>query len=76
LRENRDHFHVFAFVDGARPSESLISESLGKTSAVKALKETKETKPAPKVSSRQEKKVSSREEKHASKKAPAKKRKR
>jgi len=68
LRENRDHFHVFAFVDGARPSESLISESLGKTSAVKALKETKETKPAPKVSAR--------EEKRASKKATAKKRRR
>jgi DNA-binding transcriptional ArsR family regulator len=68
LRENRDHFHVFAFVDGARPSESLISEALGKTSVVKALKETKETKPAPKVSAR--------EEKRASKKASTKKRKR
>lgn len=73
LRENRDHFHVFAFVDGARPSESLISEALGKTSAVKALRETK---PAAKVTSREEKKVSSREEKRASKKATAKKRKR
>jgi hypothetical protein len=30
LRENRDHYHVFAFIDGARPDETLISESLGK----------------------------------------------
>ena len=28
LRENRDHYHVFAFVDGARPNETLISASL------------------------------------------------
>lgn len=30
LRENRDHFHVFAFVDGTRPGEELILRSLGK----------------------------------------------
>jgi hypothetical protein len=29
LRENRDHFHVFAFVDGRRPAEELITASLG-----------------------------------------------
>jgi hypothetical protein len=29
LRENRDHFHVFVFVDGRRPGEELIAESLG-----------------------------------------------
>jgi hypothetical protein len=29
LRENRDHFHVFAFIDGKRPGEDLISRSLG-----------------------------------------------
>ena len=29
LRENRDHYHVFAFVDGARPREEFISASLG-----------------------------------------------
>jgi hypothetical protein len=28
LRENRDHFHVFAFVDGRRPDEDLIAASL------------------------------------------------
>ncbi|HYN85404.1 MAG TPA: DUF5715 family protein [Pyrinomonadaceae bacterium] len=33
LRENRDHFHVFAFVDGKRPGESLISGSLGTVAA-------------------------------------------
>jgi hypothetical protein len=29
LRENRDHFHVFAFMEGARPAERLIKASLG-----------------------------------------------
>jgi hypothetical protein len=29
LRENRDHFHVFAFIDGTRPDEKLIRQSLG-----------------------------------------------
>lgn len=28
LRENRDHYHVFAFVDGARPQEQFIAASL------------------------------------------------
>lgn len=65
LRENRDHYHVFAFVGGTRPSEALISEALGKTAAVKAVNETK---PSPKVSPR--------EEKHAAHKASTKKRKR
>jgi hypothetical protein len=27
LRENRDHYHVFAFVDGSRPNERLIASS-------------------------------------------------
>ena len=27
LRENRDHYHVFAFVDGSRPAEKLIASS-------------------------------------------------
>jgi hypothetical protein len=40
LRENRDHYHVFAFVDGERPNESLISASLGRTSSAKATKES------------------------------------
>jgi hypothetical protein len=31
LRENRDHFHVFAFIDGRRPGEELIAASLGHT---------------------------------------------
>jgi hypothetical protein len=36
LRENRDHYHVFAFVDGARPNESAISASLGTPARAKA----------------------------------------
>jgi hypothetical protein len=39
LRENRDHYHVFAFIDGARPDEAIINASLGKTKAPKAEKE-------------------------------------
>lgn len=40
LRENRDHYHVFAFIDATRPSEALINASLGKTKEPKAAKET------------------------------------
>ncbi|HEY6230889.1 MAG TPA: DUF5715 family protein [Pyrinomonadaceae bacterium] len=29
LRENRDHYHVFAFVDGARPDEKFVAAALG-----------------------------------------------
>ena len=29
LRENRDHYHVFAFVGGERPQEEFISTALG-----------------------------------------------
>ena len=29
LRENRDHFHLFAFARGRRPDERLIAEALG-----------------------------------------------
>lgn len=35
LRENRDHYHVFAFIDGARPAEGLIAASLGGASAAR-----------------------------------------
>jgi hypothetical protein len=40
LRENRDHYHVFAFVDGVRPDESQISASLNKTKSREAEKES------------------------------------
>ena len=39
LRELRDHYHVFAFVDGKRPDEAVISATLNRT---KAAKETKD----------------------------------
>ena len=32
LRENRDHFHVFAFAEGTPPEEMLIRESFGSAS--------------------------------------------
>src|ERR1041385_464936 len=46
LRENRDHYHVFAFVDGARPHQQFIAAALGqvrpgKTAAVAAAKNEK-----------------------------------
>ena len=43
LRENRDHYHAFAFVDGARPDEALIGESLDKTRAANGGKEPQPT---------------------------------
>lgn len=40
LRENRDHYHVFAFTDGARPNETFINASLGTPARPKASQET------------------------------------
>ena len=40
LRENRDHYHVFAFVDGARPNETLISASLGHNTTAEGVKQS------------------------------------
>lgn len=36
LRENRDHYHVFAFVDGARPREEFVAAALGGVRSTKA----------------------------------------
>jgi hypothetical protein len=36
LRENRNHYHVFAFIDGARPEETFIRESMGGAAASSA----------------------------------------
>jgi hypothetical protein len=36
LRENRNHYHVFAFIDGARPDERFIGASLSSVGARKA----------------------------------------
>ena len=35
LRENRNHYHVFAFIDGARPAERFIGASLTSVGARK-----------------------------------------
>ncbi|HYO63574.1 MAG TPA: DUF5715 family protein [Pyrinomonadaceae bacterium] len=40
LRENRDHFHVFAYADGKPPSESLIARSRESGSAQEEVEET------------------------------------
>jgi hypothetical protein len=58
LRENRNHFHVFAFVDGQRPDESFINQSLGKTRAPKAAPEPEKQSA---VSNRAEKSAAGRE---------------
>jgi hypothetical protein len=35
LRENRDHYHVFAFADGRRPDEDLIKQTLNQAATVR-----------------------------------------
>lgn len=56
LRENRDHFHVFAFVDGERPNESLISSSLGISSSFSKASSAKGTMESHHSSARAKKK--------------------
>ena len=48
LRENRDHIHVFAFADGARPDEKLIASVTAQSDAKPAAnrKAGKPSKPA------------------------------
>ena len=66
LRENRDHFHVFAFVDGRRPAEELIEESLGHSAKVAPREESK-------AAERPAKKEARAEGRKATKKEPVKK---
>lgn len=72
LRENRDHFHVFAFVDGRRPGEELITASLGHSKGVSRPQESDATEEPP---SKSEVKARGREasKKESAKKEPAKK---
>ena len=64
LRENRDHFHVFAFVDGRRPGEEIIAGFLGRSAA--AVKAARPAEPPAKRAAKDE-------PRKASKKEPAKK---
>ena len=66
LRENRDHFHVFAFVDGKRPGEELIRASRGEVTGGSLRGESKPAE-APK------KKTAQAERGKAAKKEAAKK---
>jgi hypothetical protein len=77
LRENRDHYHVFAFVDGERPDETLIRETLGATAASKAPKEIRVNERAAKesVTKKEEKRVVRKEAKKEVKREAAKKQK-
>ncbi|HYP02776.1 MAG TPA: DUF5715 family protein [Pyrinomonadaceae bacterium] len=50
LRENRDHYHVFAFADGRRPGEDLIKQTLNREATAQkssARKETSKEKKSP-----------------------------
>jgi hypothetical protein len=50
LRENRDHYHVFAFVDGSRPNENLIAASRSDSAVTRAAKPAQTPKATKKVS--------------------------
>ncbi len=41
LRENRNHIHVFAFVDGERPDETLIAQAIGESNMGSTSKQSK-----------------------------------
>ena len=49
LRENRDHYHVFAFVDGNRPNERLIAASRSGNAAAPVAKAAAKPAAKPKV---------------------------
>lgn len=44
LRELRNHYHVFAFIDGARPEETFIRESMSGARATPEKEDAKEPK--------------------------------
>jgi hypothetical protein len=50
LRENRDHYHVFAFVDGSRPNENFIAASRSGSTVTRTAKPAETRKAAKKVS--------------------------
>lgn len=65
LRENRNHYHVFAFLDGRRPGEDLISRSLGHSVAAKVLRASAKEPREPKASAAKREKTASRKTKSA-----------
>jgi hypothetical protein len=76
LRENRDHYHVFAFVDGVRPHEGFISASLGharqaSSTGTAAVSNVAKARPSRIAKSRPAK--SAKEAHHRQKKAPLRK---
>jgi hypothetical protein len=52
LRENRDHYHLFAFAGGRRPPEKLIAEALGDVRPVRLAARTRATVKKARTSSR------------------------
>ena len=52
LRENRNHYHVFAFVDGSRPAERYIGASLSSVRARQAPAAVASSRKATKASKR------------------------
>lgn len=62
LRENRDHYHVFAFIDGTRPGESFVRESMsGRAASTRAAhgKEREEPRRAEAKIKKEERRVKS-----------------
>lgn len=56
LRENRDHYHVFAFADGRRPNEDLIQQTLNRGAATPRPAQKKESKEKGKEKSKEKSK--------------------
>jgi hypothetical protein len=52
LRENRDHYHLFAFAQGRRPPEKLIAEALGDVRPVRLASGARATVKKARTSSR------------------------
>jgi Family of unknown function (DUF5715) len=50
LRENINHFHIFAFMEGRRPDEELIKRSLAEVAPEPAKPPKRSVKPKPKTS--------------------------
>ncbi len=72
IRERNANYHVFAFLDGTRPSDDLITASLPEAGAPDNETNTAENEPANKTPAKVETK--SRTAKHTSSKAKAKRR--
>lgn len=70
LRENRNHIHIFAFADGQRPDERLISKEIAQVSSARPVKQIESKGKPAKKETRGEKKVRIAASKERAKSAP------